>query len=236
LKQKIVPLAFFLTWVLAFALEGGHPAAVAAQAFFTDDPEYLSMQRLGDRRYAPEMASIIAHFFLKRNPRLDFPTAHAFARRILKASKMQGVDPMLVAAIVVKESNANPKDRGGGCIGLMQIKWKAHRTSIPKAFPHVKKEKDLYSPYYNIDVGTYLFANYLKMSHFNTDAALNRYKGADNARYKRHIRSLYGQLVASLRKEMPGMAAATSTTPRPIISVVPIRPLSFTQTPYKKSP
>jgi len=234
LIRRIAAMGFAVAFVLALVLGDGRFAVASAQTFFTNDPDYLFMQHIGNQRYSPAAASIIARFFQKRNPRLSFPTAHAYARRILKASRTQGVDPLLVAAIVVKESNANPKDRWGGCIGLMQIKWKAHRLSIPKAFPGVRSEKDLYSPYHNIDIGTYIFANYLRLSRFDTDAALNRYKGAENTPYKRHIRNLYGQLLASFRREMPGLAA--STAPRPVISVVPIRPLSFTQTPYKKTP
>ncbi len=232
--RRVMAITFAVAFVLALVLGDGRFAVASAQPFFTNDPDYLFMQNIGNNRYSPATASIIARFFLKRNPRLNFPTAHAYARRILKASKMQGVDPLLVAAIVVKESNADAKDRWGGCVGLMQIKWKAHRLSIPRAFPKVRCEKDLYSPYHNIDIGTYIFANYLRLSKYDTDAALNRYKGADDTRYKRHIRNLYGQLVSSFRKEMPGLAA--SAAPRPVISVVPIRPLSFTQTPYRKTP
>lgn len=220
--------------LLALVLMDWRLAVASAQTFFSDNPDYLYMKSLGDQKCTSAVAPVIARFFLKRNARLTYKTAHAYARRILMAARDQGVDPLLVAAIVVKESTANAKSKGGGCYGLMQIKWRAHSRSIPRAFPKIRSAKDLFSPYYNIDIGVYLFANYLKASRFDPDGALNRYKGADDARYKRHIRDLYSQLVASFRKEVPGFAATSA--PRPIISVVPIRPLSFTQTPYKKTP
>jgi soluble lytic murein transglycosylase-like protein len=183
-------LLFLFVWTL--------PAS-AQEQFFNRNSDFLYMQSLGDGKCNPKTATTIARFLRERNGSLSGQTAERYAKLITDAAKDFGVDPVLVAAIVVKESTAKANTSAHGCYGLMQIKWSAHRKSIARAFPHIKTLKDLMVPENNIRVGTYFLANHIRRYNGDIDRALDRYKGRANAKYKRTLLQFYTRMMKSYR-------------------------------------
>jgi len=80
-----------------------------------------------------------------------------------KTSDRHGVDPMLVKAVISKESNFNPDVRGkAGEIGLMQIR-QCTATDWARAFDKaVPSEEELSTPELNIEIGSWYLARAVK--------------------------------------------------------------------------
>lgn len=95
---------------------------------------------------------------------------HRYDRIIEEAANQRGVDPMLIKAVVWRESRFQPGKVGGeGERGLMQITEAAARewTKAEKVTDFVPN--DLFDPKTNIEAGTWLLAH-----------ALHRYVGKDD--------------------------------------------------------
>ena len=101
---------------------------------------------------------------------LSYPRYQRYDRLILQIGQKQGVDPMLIKAVIWRESGFRPDKVGkNGERGLMQVTeaaasdW-ARQNKRPTFVP-----TDLFSPQVNIEAGTW----YLKKS-------LQRYAGKDD--------------------------------------------------------
>ena len=193
---RIFPVLFAALLLVFFVSDF---PALAQEEFFNRNPDFLYMQSLGDSKCNPKTAATIAGVLRERNRNLSGQTAERYAKLITDAAKEFGVDPLLVTAIVIKESNARADASAHGCYGLMQIKWSAHRKSIARAFPHLKTLKDLMVPENNIRVGVYFLANHIRRYNGDIDRALDRYKGRANTRYKRALLQLYTRMLKSYR-------------------------------------
>lgn len=181
------------TLILSLLLILFPPPSQAAKTtdFFAKSFEFNVMKSLGHQKYDDRVASIISAFFRQRNPKLSEKTAREYARYVTDAGREFGVDPFLIASILIKESTAKWDARSSkGAYGLMQIHWKAHQISIRKAFGSIQTLEDLLEPQNNIRVGTYLFANHIRRFQ-DTDRALDRYLGAPRTSYKKTILDFY---------------------------------------------
>ncbi len=179
----------FVLWILLLLPLPSHAAKTTD--FFAQSFEFNVMRSLGHEKYNVRVSHVIAEFLKKRNPKLPEKTAGEYAKYITDAGEEFGVDPFLIASILVKESTANWKAQSPkGAYGLMQIHWKAHKKSIRKAFGAIQTLEDLLEPQNNIRVGTYLFANNIRRFQ-DTDRALDRYLGAPRTSYKKTILDFY---------------------------------------------
>ena len=133
-------------------------------SFFDTDRYFLTMRSLGDAKCNTPADRAIAKFFREKNPKLSREKATKYSHMVVQAARDFGVDPFLVAGIIVKESTVRANAQNRGCYGLMQIKWSVHRKTIPKAFPSIRSVEDLKKPENNIRVGTYMLANFLRRS------------------------------------------------------------------------
>lgn len=170
-------------------------------SFFDTDRHFLTMRSMGDAKCNTPADKAIAKFFREKNPKLSRETAKKYSQMVVQAAREFGVDPFLVAGIIVKESTVRPNAQSRGCYGLMQIKWSVHRKTIPKAFPSIRSVQDLKKPENNIRVGTYMLANFLRRNQGRVDASLDRYKGNPSSRYKSTILKYYHRMMALYKKE-----------------------------------
>ncbi|WP_155801403.1 transglycosylase SLT domain-containing protein [Jonquetella anthropi] len=152
-------------------------------------PVQVSQPRTAD------VAQSISSFFRRFNPQLSQKTADQYSQYVCEASAHFGVDPALMGALIVRESGAKEKALSrSGAVGLTQVLWKVHKSTLPKAFSQIKTRKDLFEPENNIWAGTWIFSGYLKGAGGNEKAALLRYLGRNN--------TLYVQQVLAYRKEI----------------------------------
>ncbi|HPQ37337.1 MAG TPA: transglycosylase SLT domain-containing protein [Synergistaceae bacterium] len=170
-------------------------------AFFDNNRHFLSMRCMGDHKCDSPADKAIARFFREKNPKLSRETAKKYSLLVVDAAREFGVDPFLVAGIIVKESTVKANASSRGCYGLMQIKWSVHQKSIPKAFPSIRSVEDLRKPENNIRVGTYMLANFLRKHQGRVDASLDSYKGNASSRYKSTILKYYHRMISLYQKE-----------------------------------
>jgi len=96
----------------------------------------------------------------------------AFSAIVQEAAKEYGVEPEIIAAIIVVESGVRShvisKD---GDYGLMQIRYRVHRDKV-------KTINELLDPKTNIFIGTRIFKQYLNQKK-TLRSALIRYSGGN---------------------------------------------------------
>lgn len=95
-----------------------------------------------------------------------------------KESAQHDLPPLLIVAIIMKESSLRASVQNGyGAMGLMQVVPRFHMDKIPAG----KSPKEvLLKPESNIQVGTQILAEYLRLKDGSLSAALKKYSG--NAR------------------------------------------------------
>ena len=95
---------------------------------------------------------------------------------ILEESNKHNVDPMLILALIEKESTFRRWARSRkGARGLMQIRPFVGRALAKELNLPWKGNKTLYDPYTNIQLGTYYFSKLLNNFDKNIDVALTAY-------------------------------------------------------------
>lgn len=127
---------------------------------------------------------IMAEKFKQVNGKLEDYAAMKFSEYVLEASRAFGIDPFLIASIMIKESHVKYKAKSrSAAYGLMQINWKVHRKNITSTFSQIQDLSDVIQPRNNILVGTYIFYSYLNASKGDVSKALSRYLGSRGTRY-----------------------------------------------------
>ncbi|MFA0887794.1 MAG: transglycosylase SLT domain-containing protein [Synergistales bacterium] len=148
----------------------------------------------------------IAALFSRMNKKLGTEKAERFAGHVLEAAGLFGVDPLVVASILVRESRANPSAQSRSNIGLMQVNWKAHASNLPRAFPSIRTVKDLFDPRNNILAGAWIFSCYHKSSGGDLSKSLKKYVGGGSG-YVEKVLSAY----RTLKGDIASLAASAET-------------------------
>lgn len=145
----------------------------------------------------------IAALFARMNKNLGAEKAEKYANHVLEAGALFGVDPLVVASILVRESRANASAKSRSNIGLMQVNWKAHASNLPKAFPGIRTVTDLFDPRNNILAGAWIFSCYHKSSGGDLSKSLRKYVGGSSS---------YVDKVLSAYRTLKGDAQALAAT------------------------
>jgi soluble lytic murein transglycosylase len=115
------------------------------------------------------------------------------------ASNNFGVDAFLIAAIMRKESTFNYQSTSScGAVGLMQVMWSVHSSNIRSAFKNIRTRENMYEPYNNIMVGTWLY--HWKFKTFKCHRkALQSYLGGSSSSYVNTVLKYQSQMYAMLK-------------------------------------
>jgi soluble lytic murein transglycosylase-like protein len=109
---------------------------------------------------------------LKRFANVNGVEVSNLSKIIVRHSLQKKLDPKLVAAIIVVESNGNPLAISGSkSVGIMQIHLPTWSNVVDFT------EKNPFDPEVNIEIGTGILANYLKRSK-DIESALVAYEGS----------------------------------------------------------
>jgi soluble lytic murein transglycosylase-like protein len=176
------------------------PAVIAEEEPVREEPAPAEDPLVTAQRKA------IAALFSRMNRNLGAEKAERFAGHVLEAGTLFGVDPLVVASILVRESRANPSAQSRSNIGLMQVNWKAHAPSLPKAFPSIRTVKDLFDPRNNILAGAWIFSCYHKSSGGDLAKSLKKYVGGGGG-YVEKVLSAY----RTLKGDIAALAASAAT-------------------------
>ena len=132
-------------------------------------------------------------YIMKVNPHLDDSTRDRIALAIYSAHMKYSVPLDALAFIVAKESTfkvfSRNSYRSNGkkhyVYGLMQIS-DVHFPAIKKVFPHLNLPRDLYTPEINIEIGAWIFQQYLRLTNGDIRKAFDRYSGGWGDKYYKH--------------------------------------------------
>ena len=133
-----------------------------------------------------EGADKISALFSRYNPQ----QAEEIAQVAKNTAKNYEVNPNIIAAIIVHESGVRPfAVSKGGDYGLMQVRWKVHKS----AYPELKTSPSLlFDPAVNIRIGTEIFARYYAKKG-TIKGALLRYSGG-NSTYTNKVLKTFKEL------------------------------------------
>ena len=146
----------------------------------------------------------IAALFARMNRKLGAEKAEKYANHVLEAGALFGVDPLVVASILVRESRANASAKNRSNIGLMQVNWKADASNLPRAFAGIRTVTDLFDPRNNILAGAWIFSCYHKSSGGDLSKSLKKYVGGSSS-YVEKVLSAY----RTLKGDTQALAATT---------------------------
>ena len=128
-----------------------------------------------------EGADGIAALFSKYNSK----QSDEIAQIVRSTAKDYGVNPNIIASIIVHESGVRPwAVSKGRDYGLMQIRWRVHR----KSYPELKSPDALLDVGTNIRIGTEIFARYYVQKK-TIKGALLRYSGGNVGLTNRELRT-----------------------------------------------
>lgn len=194
-----ISLLVFLALTLNFASTAPGPASAEGERY--DRLELPEPTPQADEVMLPCLETeVIVSAFTRANKSLDKSTAAKYASHVLEAAGEFGVDPFMVASIIIRESTVRQNARSRHAYGLMQVNWKAHRKGLTKAFQAINSLEDLLQPRNNVLAGTYIFSWYLKSCGGDMDKALFRYLGRIGNKYVSRVMSGFQDMKKELEK------------------------------------
>ena len=199
--MRFRPVLFLLlfTLTMAFCLVLAGPASAEGERY--DRLEVPVPVPLVEENPSRDLeAEVIVAAFTRANKSLDRPTASKYAHHVLEAALEFGVDPFMIASIIIRESTVRQNARSRYALGLMQVNWKAHRKGLTKAFREINTADDLLKPRNNVLAGTYIFSWYLNSCGGDVDRALSRYLGRTGGKYVTKVQLCVQDMKKELEK------------------------------------
>lgn len=148
---------------------------------------------VSDEEYRQER---VVRAVLKRALGTDEEHLNSLSKIVVRQARAKNLDPKLVAAVIVVESNGNPLAISGAkAIGLMQIHLPTWSQMVDFT------EKNPFDPETNIDIGTTILADYIRNNR-DLKGALTAYEGVgsvDAAAYYERIMEIYHSKIPNLQ-------------------------------------
>ncbi|MDR1376618.1 MAG: lytic transglycosylase domain-containing protein [Synergistaceae bacterium] len=169
------------------------PAAVS----FVNRRRAAATHRHSDRERNEAKRKSIAALLRQYNKKLGDEQAYEYAVLIIQTSDRFQQNPFLITAMIVNESSArHDAVSRGGDYGLMQVRWRVHRQTIRKKYPHIAEAKDMLVPKNNLLVGIEIFSNYRERADQDLHDALMSYS-AGNRRLAQKVFAVFDRLEKS---------------------------------------
>lgn len=198
-QMRIRPVPFIILGVFcALAILTSNAQASFAEPFSTSQA-FHNMRNHRSKTEQTNRLKAIEAYFRKKNPKISSQNISFYAQLIEESAAQYGLDPFLVASIMVKESTVKEKAVSKGNYGLMQVNWKANRPWIIKTFP-VRSTKELLSPSNNVRIGSHILASNIKKCKGDVDKGLDRYRGRPLASYRNSVHKHYMGISEIFRK------------------------------------
>ncbi|MDO9509198.1 MAG: lytic transglycosylase domain-containing protein [Thermovirgaceae bacterium] len=201
LNSAFLPaLAIFLAFVLPLSFEVREIRAEGERYERLDLPGPEVKPEKMEGEVSSAKVQVIVSAFIRVNRSLDKATATSYAGHVIEAADRFGINPFMVASIIIRESTVKQNAHSRYAYGLMQINWKAHRKGLKSAFNHIQTLDDLLQPRNNILAGTWIFSWYLKSSGGNTEKALAKYLGRTGRKYIKRVLVGYHEMLRNFEK------------------------------------
>ena len=184
--------------LLLVALAGG---AVASERPFEGSPEGRYMGQNNSPEGAPLREEVMKGYFQTLDHRMSDKRAKNYAIYVETAAEKFAVDPFLVAALMIAESNLVWTARDTNHYGLMMIEWDAHRQWIYRDYPNVKSLRILFKPVINVRIGTRILRENLDTNAGDVDATLDRCYARGRVAFVPTVFAHYKNLVTIYREK-----------------------------------
>jgi len=136
----------------------------------------------------------------------------SFAREMNAVGRLVGIDPALLRAVVVQESNGNPNAVSeAGAVGLTQLMPVAIRQYTREAARLLGRPVNPRSALDNLLIGACYYHDALRRTHGNVEAAARLYHGGPNLAMHGPRTTAYGKAIAWRYRQM------TSASVRPAV-------------------
>lgn len=185
----------------------------AEERFFAESSEWKFMKDQSVSEGAFLRKEIMGAYFQTLDHRMSDKRAQNYAIYVETAAEKFVVDPFLVSALMIAESNLVWTSRDTNHYGLMMIEWDAHRQWIYRDYPNVKSLRILFKPVINIRIGTRILQESLNTNAGDVDATLERCYARGRVAFVPLVFSHYKNLVTMYREKLAGQPRANATKP-----------------------
>ncbi len=186
-KKSSIPatIAVFLACLLVVALLLGYEQFVRTKALKKSHESQLkvfegiiasetamNIREAESKQLKEGLANVIMDF----QPKLDRQAAEKIVHYILEEAPRNGIDPILITALIWVESRFDPFAKSNkDAIGLMQIRYKIWKKEPALLENGARKEGSLYWIDINIKSGVAIFFEYYEHAEFDVIKTLYRY-------------------------------------------------------------
>ena len=154
------------------ALKKSHWQQLRMVERVTADETAMNIRLSASKELREGLIRVIMDF----QPKLDGKIAEKIVLYILEEAPRNGIDPILIAAIMWVESRFDPFAKSNkDAIGLMQIRYKVWKKEPALLENGARKEGSLYWIDINIKSGIAIFSEYYEHAEFNVVKTLHRY-------------------------------------------------------------
>lgn len=141
-------------------------------------------QKIIELKYDNKMMGFKNKIWRFKNPQRDY-----IIETVYRKAMEHGVDPILMVAIIQRESNFDVWARSKVAVGLMQVNYSVWKDEF-----NLSREEELYDIERNIDVGIQIFKHYLDISDGDVGLALHRFNNGflyNNTKYTPAVMDRY---------------------------------------------
>ncbi|KKN45506.1 hypothetical protein LCGC14_0682550 [marine sediment metagenome] len=168
----IVALLGYRQFIDTKALKKSHWQQLRMVERVTADETAMNIRLSASKELREGLIRVIMDF----QPKLDGKIAEKIVLYILEEAPRNGIDPILIAAIMWVESRFDPFAKSNkDAIGLMQIRYKVWKKEPALLENGARKEGSLYWIDINIKSGIAIFSEYYEHAEFNVVKTLHRY-------------------------------------------------------------
>ena len=183
--------SFLLVLIVLLALAG----CAAAEVLSLDRSRQAAFTRrhLG-REWSSLRQETMVDYFSIVNGDLSAERLRRYAIYVDRSAEQYGLDPFVVAAVMIDRSGLDWLSKGDGEYGLMRIDWAENRSRIAKEDRRITEPRILMKPVLNVRMGAALMADRLTLSGKSYDEMVDRFYGlgglSRSEAVERHYRNL----------------------------------------------
>ena len=182
---------------------------------FGESPERRYMESHRDADETALRIATMERYFGTLKKSLSAERIQSYATYVENESASFGVDPFLVAAVMINTPDLEWTSRENKRYGLMRIDWDKHRKWIYRDYPNVRSLRILFKPVINIRIGAPILKDDLVKNANDVDLAPERNYAWDTLSAPQEIHTHYRNMVVLFRElrekrgvmHLPGVSA-----------------------------
>ncbi|QTX32390.1 hypothetical protein KAR29_00085 [Aminithiophilus ramosus] len=152
--------------------------------------------------WASTRRQVMADYFSIVNRDLSEQRRMNYAVYVDRSAAQYGLDPFVVAAVMIHRSGLDWLSKGEGEYGLMRVDWTANKAWIVKEDSRIDEPRILMKPVLNVRMGCALMADRLTLSGRSYDEMVARFYGRGGLSASSEIERHYRNMAQSFRESV----------------------------------